>query len=151
MQLINNPFFAIHQVFALPSFTKKTDFSSKIPSFKGKASWMTSDLSSTAGRLPRPHLAAAVSGSQIQEPHVRTQIPGCPSSGMGLPTPERPLKSTYPLTRNCYANNSLIIIFRNYLRDFVLSKCPGKKDIFKELRVRFLIYPKIIISEYLFS
>ena len=29
----------------------------------------------------------------------------------------------------------------------MLSKCPGKKDIFKELRVRFLILPKIIISE----
>ena len=32
----------------------------------------------------------------------------------------------------------------------MLSKCPGKKDIFKELRVRFVIIPKIIISEYFF-
>ena len=44
----------------------------------------------------------------------------------------------YPLTRNYYENNSLRIIFRN----FVLSKCPGKKDIFKELRVRFVIFRK---------
>ena len=29
----------------------------------------------------------------------------------------------------------------------MLSKCPGKKDIFEELRVRFVIFPKIIISE----
>ena len=29
----------------------------------------------------------------------------------------------------------------------MLSKCPGEKDIFKELRVRFVIFPKIIISE----
>ena len=32
----------------------------------------------------------------------------------------------------------------------MLSKCPGKKDIFKELRVRFVIFPKIIISESFF-
>ena len=33
--------------------------------------------------------------------------------------------------------------FSSFLRDFVLSKCPGKKDIFKELGVRFVIFPKI--------
>ena len=33
----------------------------------------------------------------------------------------------------------------------MLLKCPGKKDIFKELRMRFVIFPKTIISEYLFS
>ena len=32
----------------------------------------------------------------------------------------------------------------------MLSRCPGKKDIFKELRARFVIFPKIIISEYFF-
>ena len=32
----------------------------------------------------------------------------------------------------------------------MLSKCPGKKGIFKELRVRFVIFPKIIISEQFF-
>ena len=32
----------------------------------------------------------------------------------------------------------------------MLSKCPGKKDIFKELRVGFVIFPKIIISESFF-
>ena len=41
-----------------------------------------------------------------------------------------------------YENNSLRIIFRTFLRDFVLSKCPQKKDIFKELRVRFVIFQK---------
>ena len=46
----------------------------------------------------------------------------------------------YPLTRNCYKNDSLRIIIRNFLRRFALSKCPGKKDIFKELRVRFVIF-----------
>ena len=29
----------------------------------------------------------------------------------------------------------------------MLSKCPGKKDIFKKLRVRFVIFPKIILRE----
>ena len=29
----------------------------------------------------------------------------------------------------------------------MLSECPGKKDIFKELRARFVIFLKIIISE----
>ena len=32
----------------------------------------------------------------------------------------------------------------------MLSKCPGKKDIFKELRVIFVFFPKVIISEYFF-
>ena len=32
----------------------------------------------------------------------------------------------------------------------MLSKFPGNKDIFKELRVRIRNFPKIIISEYFF-
>ena len=32
----------------------------------------------------------------------------------------------------------------------MLSKCPGKTDNFKELRVRFVIFAKIIISESFF-
>ena len=32
----------------------------------------------------------------------------------------------------------------------MVSKCPGKKDIFEELRVRFVIFPKIFISESFF-
>ena len=39
------------------------------------------------------------------------------------------------------------LFFSLFLRDSVLLKCPGQKDIFKELRVRFVIFPKIIISE----
>ena len=31
--------------------------------------------------------------------------------------------------------------------DFEHWKCPGKTDIFKELRVRFVIFPKIMISK----
>ena len=54
---------------------------------------------------------------------------------------------TYPLTRNYYENNSLRIIFRNFLRDFELLKFPGKTDFFKELRVKFVIFVKINISE----
>ena len=57
-----------------------------------------------------------------------------------------PLGRNYPPTRNYYENNSLRIIFRIF-EDFELSECPGKKDIFKELRVRFVIFPKIIISK----
>ena len=33
----------------------------------------------------------------------------------------------------------------------MLSKCPGKEDIFKELRVRFVIFLIIIISESFFG
>ena len=32
----------------------------------------------------------------------------------------------------------------------MLSKCPGKKDIFKELHVRFVIFRKIIIADSFF-
>ena len=31
--------------------------------------------------------------------------------------------------------------------NFVLSKCPGQEDIFKQLRVGFVIYSKIFFSE----
>ena len=62
-----------------------------------------------------------------------------------LSTSER--ENLYPLTRNYYENNSLRIIFAIITRDFVLSKCPGKKDMFKELRVRFVTFPKINILE----
>ena len=49
-------------------------------------------------------------------------------------------KKVYPLTRYYYENNSLRVIFSVILRDFVLSKCPDNKDIFKELRVRCVIF-----------
>ena len=35
--------------------------------------------------------------------------------------------------------------FFEFLRGFALSKCPGNNDFFKELRVRFVVLPKIII------
>ena len=57
---------------------------------------------------------------------------------------------TYPLTRNCYENNTLRIIFRN-IRDILCSRnVQERKTVCKELRVRFLILPKIIVLEYFF-
>ena len=57
------------------------------------------------------------------------------------------LLNNYPLTRHDYKNHSLRLIFRLYLRgDFVALKSPGKKGFFKELRVTFVAFAKIMIS-----
>ena len=53
---------------------------------------------------------------------------------------------SYPLTRNYYENNFSRIIFRNFLSDFAPSKSLGKNELFRKLRVKFVIL-QIIISE----
>ena len=55
--------------------------------------------------------------------------------------------SLYPLRRNYYEKNDPRIIVSEFLKDFELFKFPGKKDFFKELRVKFVSFAKIIISE----
>ena len=71
--------------------------------------------------------------------------PRCPTHYLGV------IAETLPLTRNDYENHSLRLFFAITSRDFVLSTCPGNKDILKELRVRFIIFPEIIVSEYFFA
>ena len=54
---------------------------------------------------------------------------------------------TYPLTRNYYDNNSLRVIVRNFWGSSHLQNVQEKEDFFKELRMKFVIFSKIIISE----
>ena len=67
------------------------------------------------------------------------------------------IDTEYPRTQNYYENNCLrmffvfSLVFPYFLSAFVLSKCPGKKDIFKELRVRFVFFLKIAISKLFFG
>ena len=57
-------------------------------------------------------------------------------------------KQDYPLTRNYYENNSLRIIFRNFQGVSHPENSPRRKDFFKELRIKFVIFQKWIFRNH---
>ena len=57
----------------------------------------------------------------------------------------RPSVTTPPTTKR-YENNSLRIII--ILRDFVIPKSSGKKDILQDLRANNIIFVNMIISDF---
>ena len=63
---------------------------------------------------------------------------GVPEENSG----KAPGNSWYPLTRNYYENNSLRLIFPNFPEGSHLQNLREKKDFFKELRMKFVIFQK---------
>ena len=69
----------------------------------------------------------------------------CAGATLDPPKQAKPIRE--PVCENGVHFWIWVTLRHEIIRDFMLLKCPGKKDIFKELRVRFVIFLKIIISE----